>query len=328
MAKRILVTFWIPPEVTDSVKGNFELVYPKEEISGKFPLEETLGLLPDVDGVLVGGEKVDRAFIDLGKRLAVIGRFGVGCDAVDCEYAGVKGIPVINTPQAVTQPTAELSIALMLDIARGVARLDRKLRRDKRCIEPFSFENTSSSLHGKTLGIIGFGRIGRAVGEKAVGLGMRIIYSDVFPAPAEVEQRLAAKRVSTEEVLKTSDFVSIHCQYTPENHHLINAQTLGMMKPAAYLVNASRGKMIDEAALVAALKAKTIKGAAIDVYEFEPEVNADLIELDNVVLTPHIGTWSYDARVAMGREALAGMTAVLDGGNPPNVFNRDFLPKK
>ncbi|NCB52682.1 MAG: hypothetical protein EOM54_12530 [Clostridia bacterium] len=322
---KILITFWIPDEVAEVYKDKVELIYPQERVSGKYTMEQTLALLPEVEGVLLGGEPFTPDVIDKGSKLKVIGRLGVGCDAVDYIYAGKKGIPVINTPNAVTHPTAELTVSIMMSVARCIQTLDKKLRTDNKCVAPFNYETRSTGLYGKTLGIIGFGRIGKAVGEKGKGLGMKIIYSDVIPAPAEIEERLGATRVSTEELLKAADFVSVHCPYIPENHHLINEKTLAMMKPSAYLINASRGKMVDEAALVAALKKGTIKGAALDVYEFEPEINQDLIDLENVVLVPHVGTWSYDARIAMAYESLTGMCAVLRGESPFNVFNREYL---
>jgi len=325
MKKKILIAFWVPPETLVGLGDDVEVIYPQEEVTGKFSLEELKSKLPEVDAVLIGGEVFDKAMIDLGTNLKAIGRNGVGCDAVDSEYAGSKGVAVINTPIAVTHPTAELSIAIMMDAARCVTFLDKKLRVDKKCVAPFSYQTNSAGLYGKTIGIVGFGRIGKAVGEKAKGLGMKVIYSDPITAPKEVEDALDAKKVSFDELLKTADFVSVHCPYVPENHHLINEKSLSMMKPTAYLVNASRGKMVDEQALVDALKNKVIKGAALDVYEFEPEINQGLLDLDNVVLVPHVGTWNYDARVEMAIEALTGIYAFLKGEKPPNIFNKEFL---
>lgn len=327
MKKKIMVTFWVPQEVRAAVDGCFELIYPQEELTGQFTMEEVKARLPEVEAVLIAGETFDKAVIDLGTRLEAIGRHGVGCDAVDCRYAGGKGIAVINTPQAVTHPTAELSVAIMLDVARNVTRMDKRVREKGACVPVYSYETATAGLYGKTLGIVGFGRIGRAVAEKGRGLGMKVIYSDLVAAPPELEQALGARRESLEELLRTADFVSLHCPYLPENHHLINGDTLAMMKPTAFLVNASRGKMVDEAALAEALRNKIIQGAALDVFEFEPEINRDLIGMDNVVLVPHIGTWNYDARVEMAGEALAGICAVLRGDDPPNIFNREFLKK-
>ncbi len=329
MGGKILVTFWVPPEVAGVVGDDFELIYPKEEISGAFSLEETKKMLPGVDGVLILDEPFTREVIECGLKgegkLRAIGRLGVGCDGVDCDFAGKSGVAVINAPQTVTDPTAELSIALMLAAARNVATLDREIRALGKCPRALSYDGFSVGLSGKTLGIIGFGRIGKAVARKAAGLGMKVVYADVVAAPAELEKEMNVSRMAMEELLGLSDFVSVHCPYTPENHHLINEKTLGLMKRGAILVNASRGKMVDEAALAAALESGALKGAALDVFEFEPEVSRKLLSLDNVVMTPHIGTATYDARVAMAKESLTGMIDYLKGGNPPNIFNRDCL---
>jgi len=323
--KKVLVTFWIPKEVAGEYSQEIELIYPQEEITGQYSMEEIKSMLPEVDAVLIGMERFTKEIIDLGKNLKAIGRLGVGCDNVDYEYAGQKGIAVINTPSSVTQPTAELTIAILLSVARCIPSLDKRVRKNKRCIATPSYEKKSTNVFGKVLGIIGFGRIGKAVAEKAKGLGMEVIYSDIVKAPKEVEEAIGAKKVTTEELLKTADFVSLHCPYVPENHHLINKDTLALMKEGAYLINASRGKIVDEAALVEALKNKKIKGAALDVYEFEPEISEELLEMENVVLVPHVGTWTYDARVAMAKESLDGICAILRGNIPTNIFNKNYL---
>jgi glyoxylate reductase len=327
MKKKVMISFWIPPEVEEVLGDGIEAIYPREAVTGVYTRDELKKLLPEMDAVALSTEKFDKEMIDLGVRLKAIGRNGVGCDSVDCEYAARQGIAVINSPTAVTQPTAELAVGIMLDIARRLTFLDKKLRRDRKCISLPSYETVSTSLFGKTLGILGYGRIGRAVAVKANGLGMRIVYDDPIPVPPEAEVFVGARKVERGELLRTADFVTVHCPYLPENHHLINDKTLAMMKPTAYLINASRGKMVDEAALVRALKAKTIKGAALDVYEMEPEVNPELLDMDNVVLVPHVGTWSYDARVAMMHETLTGVRSYLEGKTPFNIFNKDDLDK-
>ncbi|MDR2391486.1 MAG: hypothetical protein LBE84_07400 [Planctomycetota bacterium] len=327
MKKKVLISFWIPPEVENVLGDEIEVMYPREAVTGVYIRDELKKLLPEMDAVTLATEKFDKEMIDLGVKLKAIGRNGVGCDSVDCEYAARQGIAVINSPTAVTQPTAELTIGIMLAAARRLTFLDRKLRQDRKCISLPSYETASTSLFGKTLGIIGYGRIGKAVAVKANGLGMRIIYTDLLPMPPEAEVFVGARSVGREELLRTADFVTVHCPYFPANHHLIDEKALSMMKPTAYLINASRGKMVDEAALVRALQAKTIKGAALDVYEMEPEVHPELLDMDNVVLVPHVGTWSYDARVAMMHETLTGVRSYLDGKTPFNIFNKDDLDK-
>jgi phosphoglycerate dehydrogenase-like enzyme len=325
--KKVMISFWIPPEVEAVLGGDIEAVYPKPEVTGVYTRDELKKLLPEMEAVVLSGEKFDREMIDLGVKLKAIGRNGVGCDAVDCEYAAKQGIAVVNSPTAVTQPTAELTIGIMLDVARRLTFLDKKLRLDRKCVSRPSYETLSTNLFGKTLGIIGYGRIGKAVGVKAHGLGMRIIYADPIPAPDAVEIAVGARRVSHEELFRTADFVTIHTPYFQANHHLVNEKTLALMKPSAYLINASRGKMVDEAALVKALKSQAIKGAALDVYEMEPDIDPGLIDLENVVLVPHIGTWTYDARVAMMHETLTGVREYLAGKTPGNIFNQDELDK-
>jgi lactate dehydrogenase-like 2-hydroxyacid dehydrogenase len=322
---KILIPFWIPLEVADKIDNEFELIYPKEKVAGLMSVDEIKIILPEVDGIMAGSEPFGKQIIDIGKNLKVIGRMGVGYDNVDFKYAGSKGIGVINTPIAVQQSTAELTVAIMLAVARCVVSLDKKVREEKKIKHIPMFDKSATTLYGKTLGIIGFGRIGKAVGIKCNGLGMKVIYSDIIPAPKEFEDSIGATRFSTEELLKTADFVTIHCPYFPENYHLINRDTLVMMKPTAYLINASRGKMVDEQSLVDALKAGTIAGAALDVYEFEPEINPGLLELDNVVLVPHVGTWNYDTRVEMALESLEGMCRFLKGEIPINCVNKEYL---
>jgi len=322
---KIMIPFWIPQEVAEKVSNEFRLIYPKEKINGMMNIDEIKTTLPGVEGIMVAAEPFGRDLIDIGKKLKVIGRIGVGYDNIDYKYAGKKGVGVINTPIAVQQPTAELTVAIMLAVARCVVDLDKKVRAKKKSVRLPLFDKSVTTLYGKTLGVIGFGRIGKAVGVKCHGLGMKIIYSDPVSADKEFEKSINATRVSTEELLRNADFVTIHCPYFPENHHLINKNTLKMMKPGSYLINASRGKMIDEQALVDALKDGIITGAALDVYEYEPEINAELLELDNVVLVPHVGTWNYDARIGMALESLDGICRFLKGEIPVNCVNKEYL---
>ena len=325
MKIKILIPFWIPQDVTENVSNEFELIYPEEKENGTMSIDRIKEILPSVEGIMVAAGIIDKETIDIGRKLKVIGRLGVGYENVDFKYAGSKGIGVINTPIAVQQPTAELTVAIMLAIARGIVSLDKKIRINKKVKHINLFDKSATTLYGKTLGIIGFGRIGKTVGIKCHGLGMKINYFDPMIAEREFEQSINARCIPMEDLLKTSDFVTIHCPYLPQNHHLINAKTLAMMKPTSYLVNASRGKMVDEQALADALKTRSIAGAALDVYEFEPEINSELLEIDNVVLVPHIGTWNYDARVEMALESLKGMCKFMKGEIPENCVNKEYL---
>ena len=243
---------------------------------------------------------VTREMIASAPHLQLVTNFGVGFNNIDLEACRERGIRVTNTPQPVIEPTAELAFALMHDVARRTAEFDRKLREGK--AEPFGvMNNLSHSLYGKTLGIIGMGRIGQALARRAVASGMRIIYHNRRPLGDEVMRLLGyeARYVSKGELLQESDFVSLNLPYTPEVKHLIGTEEFNMMKRTAYLINTARGAHVDEQALVQALRESEIAGAAMDVYEHEPQIHPELLTLDNVVLSPHTGTGTWEGRIAM-----------------------------
>jgi lactate dehydrogenase-like 2-hydroxyacid dehydrogenase len=261
------------------------------------PLAEAQVLVSTFD------KPVTREMIMSATHLQLITNFGVGFNNIDLEACRERGIRVTNTPQPVIEPTAELAFALMHDVARRTAEFDRKLRLGN--AEPFGvMNNLSHSLYGKTLGIIGMGRIGLALARRAVASGMRIIYHNRKPIPvSNLESGLlnpdTITYVSKEQLLRTADFVSLNLPYTPAVKHIIDAEALRMMKPTAYLINTARGAHVDEEALVKALKDGVIAGAAMDVYEYEPQITPALMELDNVVLSPHTGTGTWEGRIAM-----------------------------
>ena len=261
------------------------------------PLEEAEVLVSTFD------KPVTREMIMSAPHLKLITNFGVGFNNIDLEACRERGIRVTNTPQPVIEPTAELAFALMHDVARRTAEFDRKLRQGT--AEAFGvMNNLSHSLYGKTLGIIGMGRIGQSLARRAVASGMRIVYHNRKPIH---ESTLVSgflnpdtiRYVSKEELLRIADFVSLNLPYTPEVKHLIGATELKMMKKSAYLINTARGAHVDEEALVKALKEGEIAGAAMDVYEHEPTIHPELLTLDNVVLSPHTGTGTWEGRIAM-----------------------------
>ncbi len=258
------------------------------------PLEEAHALVCTFD------KPVTRQMILSAPHLKLVANFGVGFNNIDLEACRERGIRVTNTPNPVIEPTAELAFALMHDVARRTAEFDRKLRQGK--AEPFGvMNNLSHSLYGKILGIIGMGRIGQALARRAVASGMTIIYHNRKPLTDEILRHLGyqAKYVTKEELLETADFVSLNLPYTPEVRHIIDGKALRMMKNSAYLINTARGAHVDERALLQALKEGEIAGAAMDVYEHEPEITPELLELDNVVLSPHTGTGTWEGRIAM-----------------------------
>jgi lactate dehydrogenase-like 2-hydroxyacid dehydrogenase len=233
-------------------------------------------------------------------NLKLVTNFGVGFNNIDLEACRERDIRVTNTPQPVIEPTAELAFALMHAVARRTAEFDRKLREGK--AEPFGvMNNLSHSLYGKTLGIIGMGRIGQALARRAVASGMQIVYNNRRPLSDEAMKQLGyeARYMSKEQLLETADFVSLNLPYTPEVRHIIDGKALRMMKSTSYLINTARGAHVDEEALVKALREGEIAGAAIDVYEHEPAIHPELLTLDNVVLSPHTGTGTWEGRIDM-----------------------------
>jgi len=231
-------------------------------------------------------------------NLRLIANFGAGYNNIDLEACKARGIRVTNTPQPVIEPTAELAFALMICVARRVAEFDRALRSGS-CQPMAVMNNLSHSLFGKTLGIIGLGRIGQALARRAVASGMNIIYHNRHRLPEEIEAKYGARYVDFGTLLQDSDYVSLNLPYTPEVKHIIGKQELGMMKRSAYLINTARGAHVDEQALVEALRSGIIAGAAMDVYEQEPQISPELLTLPNVVLSPHTGTGTWEGRIAM-----------------------------
>jgi glyoxylate reductase len=291
-------------------------VRPVVHVTGPVPervlaaLVETFTLAdnPDgADGILalltatVDGALLDRA----GPQLRVVANYGVGVDNVDLEAARARNVLVANTPDVLTDATAELAIALTLALLRRVAEGDRFLRRHEQW--SFSLEfMLGESLRGKTFGVVGPGRIGRATARLAEALGARPVF--------------AGRRDDLDALLSTADVVSLHCPLNAETFHLIDRVALERMRRSAVLVNIARGPIVDEAALVVALREGVIAGAALDVYEREPEITEELRSLENVVLTPHLGSATKEAREAMGMLAVTALrTVLIDGRTPPNV---------
>lgn len=308
---KLLVTYNIPREPFEEVPADWEVTFPEGEEMGK---EELIRVLPEYDVMLaIFHAPIDKEILNAGKRLKLISNYGVGYNNIDIRYAREKGIAVTNTPKAVNNPTAELAMALMLSAARRVAECNLRIRTEKETMWG-TMRNLGFGLEGKTLGIVGMGNIGKNVARKAEAFGMKVIY---FNKRSEVP---GYRRTDLDSLLKESDFVSLHTPLTPETRHLISARELSLMKPSAILINTARGAVVDEAALAGTLQEHRIAGAALDVFEDEPHVTEALYGLDNVVLTPHIGTGTIDARIAMGQEAIDNIRNFL-AGKPSNVVN-------
>ena len=308
---KILVTYNIPREPFQNLPQDWEITFPQGEAMNK---DEIIRLLPEYDIMLaIFHAAIDREMIDAGKKLKLISNYGVGYNNIDIKYAREKGIAVTNTPQAVNNPTAELTMALLLSAARRVAECNLRVRTEQEKMWG-TMRNLGFGLEGKTLGIIGMGNIGKNVARKAEAFGMHIIY---YNNRTEVP---GYRRVELDTLLAESDFITLHTPLTPQTHHLIGARELCLMKPSAILINTARGAVVDEAAPANALKNQLIAGAALDVFEDEPHITETLYGLNQVVLTPHIGTGTIDARIAMAKEALDNIRNFLKG-TPTNVVN-------
>lgn len=266
-------------------------------------------------------DAIDREIIDVGTNLKIIANYGAGYNNIDAFYAGQKNIWVTNTPGVLHETTADLTWALILGVARRIVEGDRFTRQNK-------FKGWQAKMflggdvYGKTLGIIGCGEIGKAVARRAVGFNMKVLYHQRHRLSQAEEASLGATYASLEDLLKNSDFVTPHVPLTPETRYMIGEEQLNMMKPTAFLINTARGKVVDDKALVEALKAGRIAGAGLDVYENEPELTEGLTELDNVIILPHIGSASVETRDRMALLVADNVLDALAGKRPRTAVNK------
>jgi len=280
------------------------------------PKAELIARLKDKEGLVCQiTDTIDAEVLGAAARLKVVANVAVGYNNIDVAAAHRRGIVVTNTPDVLTDTTADFAWVLLMATARRVVEADGYVRAGKWHRWEF-LRLLGGDVHAKTLGVIGFGRIGRAVARRALGFDMRVLYCDTVRAAAATEAELRATFVDKAVLLRESDFVSLHSVLTPETRHLIDAEALRAMKPSAYLINAARGPIVDEAALVRALTERWIAGAGLDVFEAEPTVHPGLLGLDNVVLAPHIASASEATRHKMATLAVENCLAVLDGRPP------------
>jgi len=317
--KRVLVSTHLLPEGFSQLEEHFEVVFPENEV---FSRNEILQLLPSFDAFVPTFQfKVDKDIIDAGQdRLRIIANYGVGYNNIDIDYAGSKNIIVTNTPDPVIEPTAEQAFALMLAAARRVAECDRKLRL-KAGLKWGVLENLGQTLYGKTIGIVGMGRIGQSLARRAVANGMKILYCNRSRLSLDIENIYQAEWMELSDLLASSDVVSLHIPLTNETFHLIDSEKLARMKTTAILINTARGPVVNELDLVKALKDRRIYAAALDVYEFEPIISQELLQMDNVVLAPHSGTATFEARNDMARFVSQNIIRYFAGRTDINRVN-------
>jgi len=321
---RVYVTRPIPQAGLDLLRQECEVTVFEDQ--DRLPTkEEVIEGVRGKDALLcLLTEEITAEVMDAAPDLKVISNYAVGYNNIDVEAATARGIVVTNTPGVLTETTADFAWALLMAVARRVVEADRFTRAGKfQGWGPLLF--LGSDVYGKCLGIIGMGRIGQAIARRARGFDMRVLYYNRRRVDPAIENELQATYVPLDELLREADYVVLTVPLTPETHHLIGPRELAMMKPTAYLINPARGPVVDEKALVEALKNRTIAGAALDVFEEEPKLTPGLTELDNVVLAPHIASATTETRTKMAIMAAENLLAVLRNQRPKHIVNPEVL---
>lgn len=317
---KILVTYDMFREGFAELVEKYEVTFPKGR---DFTYEEVLEMIPEYDVLCSMFDfPVNKELMDRAAKLRLVANYAVGYNNIDVAYALEKGLTVANTPGPVTAPTADLALSLMLDTARRVTECDRKLRTLGKDMKVGVLENLGVAITGQTLGILGMGRIGKALAKRARACGMEVVYYNRRPLYVEEETKLGVTYVTKEELLAQSDFISLNAPYNAETYHIIGEAELQQMKPSAILINTARGPLVDEHALVKALQEGTIYGAGLDVFEFGDYPLPELLEMDNVVLTPHIGMQITATRVEMARAVCNNVIGFLEGDRPVSRVTR------
>jgi glyoxylate reductase len=319
----VFVSRVIPDAGLDLLRANFDVdVWPHDRAPSR---DELIAACKGKDAlVCLLTEKIDASVLAAMPSVKIVANVAVGFDNLDVQAATAAGVVMSNTPGVLDDTTADLAFALLMAAARRLGEAERVMRSGTWGGWGI-MQLMGQDVHHATLGIVGFGRIGRGVARRAAGFGMRIIYTDAQPVPADVAAELHASFVSMDELLKTADFVTLHVPLMPGTHHLIDAAALKKMKKTAVLVNTSRGPVVEEAALANALKNGVIAAAGLDVYEHEPSISPELAALENVVLLPHIGSASVATRSKMAEIAARNVIAFFAGEAPPTALNPEVL---
>jgi D-3-phosphoglycerate dehydrogenase len=316
---KVLVTDKSAEEALQVIKdAGHDITY--DEMDGDTLLKE----IPKYDALMVRGRtKVIKEIVKAGAKgkLKVIGRAGIGVDNVDIETAAKEGIKVVNAPTGATPSVAELAIAHMLSLSRYLIKADSTMKSGEWAKKQLK----GNELYGKILGLIGCGNIGKLTAKYSQVFNMSVIGYDPFISEEDMQKDGIQKMEDLEELMKTADFISLHLPHIPETHHIVNNGMLSKMKPSAYLINCSRGGTVDEKALYDALKNGKIAGAGIDVFENEPPKDSPLLQLDNVVLTPHIGANTTEGQIRAGTVCAEQIIKVLDGKEPDHWVNKKFM---
>ena len=321
--KRIVAYKVLPDDIEALLAQHFDVVH--IDSSGPGAKETLAKALVDADGAIGSNITIDAAMVEKAPKLAVLSTVSVGIDKFDVADLTQRGIVLTHTPDVLTETTADTAFALVLAAARRVVELADYIKAGKwkGSIGPAEF---GVDVHHKTIGIVGFGRIGQALARRAaLGFGMKVLYTSPRPAP-DAEQALGAEKVELDDLLARADFVCLQAPLTDKTRHMIGARELAAMKPNAILINAGRGALVDEAAMIEALQSGTLRAAGLDVFDTEPlPVDSPLLKLPNVVALPHIGSATHETRYGMARDAAENLISVLIEGSPRNVANPAVL---
>lgn len=318
MRKKVLITRNLPGKGIELIRNECELLI--QPPSTDLPREELLQLIPEADALIcLLSEKIDREVLEKASRLKVISNYAVGYNNIDVDLASKMGIYVTNTPDVLTEATADLAWALLFAAARRVVEGD-KIVREGHFTGWAPDLLLGAEVYGKTLGVIGLGRIGEAVAKRARGFDMKTVYWSRERKP-DVEKRCGLEYHTLEELLKESDFISLNVALTPETNHFISKKEFSLMKKNAILINTARGPVVDEEALVKALKEGQIKAAGLDVFEKEPKIHPGLLALTNVVMAPHVGSGTEETRSMMSQMVAENVLIALKGKKPPHAVN-------
>ena len=324
MRPKVFVTREIPERGLSKIREHFEVDLWTDEAPP--PKDVIIERVRDVDALVsLLTDPIDAEVFDAAPKLRIVSQYAVGYDNIDVKEATKRGIYVTNTPGVLTETVADFTFALMLAVARRVVEADKYVREGRWKVAWHPLMMLGSDVYGRTLGIVGMGRIGSAVARRAKGFGMRILYYDSVRRE-ELERELGAEFADLDRLLEESDYVSLHVPLTPETYHLIGEEQLRKMKPTAFLINTARGKVVDQKALYRALKEGWIAGAGLDVFEQEPIPPDDpLLKLDNVVLAPHAASASHETRSRMAEMVAENLIAFLNGKVPPNLVNKEVV---
>ncbi len=318
---KVLVTPQLPDQILEMIRRDHEVE--TYELGQPMPRSTLMNRIKHKQGLLCSiTDWIDNELQEQAPHLRIVSNFAAGHDNIDIEAATKRGILVCNVSQVTADATADLTFALILSIARRIIEIDRHVREG---ITPFYEPLMGRDVYGKTLGIIGLGEVGKAVAKRARGFTMQVIYSGRLRLPAGVERKLRVEFADKNELLSAADFVSLHVPLTRDTFHLLGRAELELMKPTSFLVNTSRGPVVDEIALLDHLRNRMIAGAALDVYEKEPELTPGLAELDNVVLLSHAGAATVETRWRTAEIAAKNLIIGLGGDIPPNCLNRTAL---